>query len=351
MSARVHEAGCFVIAWSQTSVDGLGGAPVDALRRRAHWRWHGEAVRLDAVTGLDDPANSQVARVFQRHAEHRIQTLVAEALAAEGYADAKRSTAPPSSRSFVLTDGPRRWSASLIDVPELERPLILFVGEMPPPDISLRIATSVNRPTQFRTAQTGGEGVVCFLEGTRLETPGGPVAIEEIAAGDRVITKDGGAREVLWVGMRHISRARLMVSPDLRPVRVAAGAFGTSDACQDLLVSPDHRILTSDKADGIGEVLVAARDLVGRPGVARAPVTGALTYYHIMLAEHAILVANGVEAESFYPGATRLSAIAEEQRVRLFDIMPDLQHSAANYGPPARRVVYAKVRVSNGRVA
>jgi len=167
--------------------------------------------------------------------------------------------------------------------------------------------------------------------------------VEDLAAGDRVVTKDGGSREVLWVGSRHISRARLLTSPDLRPVRISSGAIRLDQPSEELLVSPDHCVLMGDeKTQELwreAEVLVAARDLVGRPGIRRMPAMNSVTYYHLMLEDHGILIANGVETESFHPGATNLAGIAEDQRVRLFDIMPDLQRQAANYGPTARRVL------------
>ncbi len=205
------------------------------------------------------------------------------------------------------------------------------------------MAVAPENPDRLERSTALRDGVVCFAAGTRVEMPNGTGLVEDIVAGDRVITKDGGAREVLWVGARHISRARLLTSPRLRPVRISAGAIGLDRPSEDLLVSPDHCVVVGNALTqdmwGEPEVLVAARDLVGRPGIARLPALQSVTYYHLMLAEHGILIANGMEAESFHPGAAKLSAIAEEQRLRLFDIMPELERRASNYGRPVRRVL------------
>ncbi|MEO0917924.1 MAG: hypothetical protein AAFY31_13225 [Pseudomonadota bacterium] len=40
-----------------------------------------------------------------------------------------------------------------------------------------------------------------------------------------------------------------------------------------------------------------------------------------MFEQHHIVVANGVETESFHPAAAALDAIDEDQRLRLFDVM------------------------------
>lgn len=44
--------GTFVISWSQTDIDGVGSAPLQALETGAVWAWHGEAVRVDGPTEL-----------------------------------------------------------------------------------------------------------------------------------------------------------------------------------------------------------------------------------------------------------------------------------------------------------
>ena len=343
MRAQVREVGCFVISWSQTEIDGLSGAPTSALRSGSSWCWRGDSVRLDSAAGLSGLLGHLASGVMREHVVSRTRSLVSRALSAEGIRQRRAEAVSASTQTVTFTDGPRRWIGSLIDVAELKRPLILFVGDLPPCDIQLRVAVGPENPDRLKRSSATREGVVCFAAGTRLETCNGAGLVEDIVAGDKVITKDGGAREVLWVGMRHISRARLMTSPGLRPVRISAGAIGLDRPSEDLLVSPDHCVVVSNAMTrdiwDEPEVLVAARDLVSWPGISRLRTSQSVTYYHLMLEEHGILIANGMEAESFHPGAAKLTAIAEDQRARLFDIMPELERRATNYGRPARRVL------------
>ena len=167
--------------------------------------------------------------------------------------------------------------------------------------------------------------------------------VEALVAGDKISTKDNGAEPVLWVGSRNVSGARLYAMPDLRPVRIRQGALGGDRPDGDLIVSPDHRLIVEGQAAralwGEDEVLVAARDLINGQGIARDLAAKSVTYYHLMLEHHQVLLANGVETESFHPAAARLDAIVEEQRQRLFDVMPDLAYDPATYGPMSRRVL------------
>ena len=84
---------------------------------------------------------------------------------------------------------------------------------------------------------------------------------------------------------------------------------------------------------------MAARDLINGNGVARDMGAKSVVYYHLMLENHHVLVANGVETESFHPAAAALDAIEEEQRMRLFDVMPDLAYDPETYGPMTRRAL------------
>ncbi|MDG2339643.1 MAG: hemolysin-type calcium-binding protein, partial [Paracoccaceae bacterium] len=44
--------GTFVISWSQTEVDGLKAATLQALTTGSVWSWRGEAVRVDGPHGV-----------------------------------------------------------------------------------------------------------------------------------------------------------------------------------------------------------------------------------------------------------------------------------------------------------
>ena len=85
--------------------------------------------------------------------------------------------------------------------------------------------------------------VTCFARGTRIETPRGAVAVEDLRPGDLVLTRDRGAQPLRWVGSSRVDGGTLASTPRLRPIRIRAGALGRHAPAQDLLVSPQHRIL------------------------------------------------------------------------------------------------------------
>lgn len=148
----------------------------------------------------------------------------------------------------------------------------------------------------FTLATSGGNSfittdIACFYPGTRIATPDGARAVEELAAGEMVLTQNGPA-PLRWVAQSKIS---LRFADKLRamPVRIRAGALGDGLPALDLLVSPDHALFIQD-------VLVQAGALVGLAGIERAEeVPQVFTYYHLELETHGLLLAEGVWAETF----------------------------------------------------
>lgn len=343
MNMMTRPEGTFVISWSQTEIDGLGGAPVSALECGATWRWSGDAVRIDGASDLADISDTGGDDALRRRAAAGARKLIGRALIQEGVRTPFTQVNTDLDRCFSISDGQRTWVATLIDMPEIARPLMMFTGDMPPADRALVITEEPEAGWRPQVLRDGAEGVVCFTPGTRLATPDGPRLVEELVAGDRVVTKDSGTEEVLWIGQRHVSGARLYAMPDLRPVRIRSGALGLDRPEGDLVVSPDHRMLVEGPAAlalwGEREVLVAARDLIDDHKVMRDLGAKSVTYIHLMLPRHGILFANGMETESFHPAATSLDAIAGDQLDRLFDVMPDLRVTPSAYGPMSRRVL------------
>ncbi len=145
----------------------------------------------------------------------------------------------------------------------------------------------------------------CFAAGTRVLTARGELAVEAIAVGERVRVllgdagegaagdglAEGRLAEVIWVGRREVDCARHAQPKKVWPVRVAAGAFGAGRPHTDLWLSPDHAVY-------VAEVLIPVKYLINGSGIVQVPVDR-ITYHHIELAEHDVLLAEGLPVESF----------------------------------------------------
>ncbi|MGL4823211.1 MAG: Hint domain-containing protein, partial [Plesiomonas shigelloides] len=111
--------------------------------------------------------------------------------------------------------------------------------------------------------------LVCFVAGTKILTDRGVVAIENLKVGDLVETVDRGLQPIRWIGSRQIPLTELLANEKLRPIQILAGALGTCIPHQDVMVSPQHRVLLRSKLVermfGTNEVLTAAKNLLNLP--------------------------------------------------------------------------------------
>lgn len=203
----------------------------------------------------------------------------------------------------------------------------------------------------FRDDQ--GETVVtaaCFVRGTMISAGRGAVPVEDLSAGDLVLTSDHGLRPLRWVGSKRLTKSDLCASPNLRPIRISSGALGAGIPSADLIVSPQHRILVRSKIAqrmfGAAEVLVAARQLLGIDGVEIARDTAEVEYFHFLFDCHEIVLANGAEAESLYTGAQALLSLDDAEREEIFALFPQLKNPDPVIPPSSARPL---VPGKNGR--
>jgi hypothetical protein len=168
-----------------------------------------------------------------------------------------------------------------------------------------------------------------------VDTPRGPVPVEELRPGDAVCT-EGGVALLRWRGLA-LRRAEGLDAP----VRIAAGCFG---AQRSIAVSPQHRILLGGPQAalwfGTDEVLVRALDLVDGRGVTRQTDGRPLRYVHLLLDRHEIITTQGLRSESYQPGARTVSAFDAAARDELLRLFPELASlGRAGWGRAARRTL------------
>lgn len=339
--------GTFVIKWAQTEVDGLESAPRAALGVGASWRWSGEAVRIDGPQDLVRLCNPDGEAEIRARAARKVRRLVG--LTAGSGRSARRDLPgmeePLFGRGFDVTDGYRAFSASVVDLGIGSQPLLMFLGGLPPADTDLWVVRAAMEIAEVNRMTDQPTGVICFTPDTRIRTEFGDLPVGEIEEGDRIQTKDSGFQEVLWKGEKRLSGARLYAMPELRPIRLRCGALGVDRPDEDLVVSPAHRMLVKGaRARALfntEEVLVHARDLVDDCRVVRDHTVSHVTYVHLLLPHHEVVFANGLETESFHPAGEALDSVADTERARLLDRLPEVAADPMAYGGHARRALSA----------
>ena len=155
---------------------------------------------------------------------------------------------------------------------------------------------------QILTLTTDGPGEYapppCFVEGTRILTRQGEVPVEALKPGDEVVAVLAGQLlPVVWVGRREVECAAEDRPAEMWPFRVRAHAFGPGRPARDLYLSPDHAV----HVDGM---LVPIRYLENGATILRER-RERVTYFHVELARHDILLSEGLGSESYLDTGNR----------------------------------------------
>lgn len=149
---------------------------------------------------------------------------------------------------------------------------------------------------------------VSFTRGTRITMANGlQMPVEQLAAGDRVLTRDHGPQPVRWTGKQTVRAEGSNAS-----VVIARNALNNAE---DLTLSPDHRLFIYQRRDAIGvgraELLVRARHLVNDKTIWRD--RGAhVDYFHLLFDAHEIIYVEGIPAESLLVSPEVMAGLGED---------------------------------------
>jgi Hint domain len=166
--------------------------------------------------------------------------------------------------------------------------------------------------------------IACFAAGTRLATPHGEVAVEDLAIGDLVVTMSGALRPIKWIGCRSYSGRFVMGRKDVLPICIKAGALDDNVPGRDLWISPHHAMY-------LNGVLIEAKDLVNGVSIVQAEHVETVEYFHIELDSHDVIIAEGALSETFIDDDSRdMFHNAHEYRT----LYPDAPAVAQQYCAP-----------------
>jgi hypothetical protein len=156
----------------------------------------------------------------------------------------------------------------------------------------------------------------CFRRGTLIATGSGERAVDSLKIGDRIMTQSGELRAIRWIGQRHYSSERLAQKPQMKPVRIQAGALGDHLPRRDLWVSPEHALYVQG-------VLVPAALLTNGFSIVTDQSVTSVSYFHLEFDSHAIVFAEGAPAESFVDDNSRQMFDNADEYARLYpDAVP-----------------------------
>jgi len=181
-----------------------------------------------------------------------------------------------------------------------------------------------------------------------IDVPGGRRRIDHLRPGDPVSVQGGPPLPVIWHGIERV-HSTATEGTESGPVHGQTGggnraASGHLQGCiriaargADLFLAPRRCLVLGLKS---GErVLVRARHLAHETAIARiVPAPADIVHHLILLQKHAIITANGVALESFFPDHAALSRLAVPEQSALRGLI-GIWGSADGYDSPVLRVL------------
>ncbi|MEO3470973.1 Hint domain-containing protein [Roseomonas sp. CAU 1739] len=152
----------------------------------------------------------------------------------------------------------------------------------------------------FRRPDPDRCDATCFAAGTLIAVADGAVPVETLRPGDLVATVHGGPllQPLVWVGSLHVNITRHPKPARIAPVIIRAGALGDGVPFRDLRVSPEHALF-------LGGRLVPARLLLNGSSIVQDMVCRAVTYHHIELDRHGLVISEGAVSETYVDEGSR----------------------------------------------
>jgi len=138
----------------------------------------------------------------------------------------------------------------------------------------------------------------CFAAGTNILTPSDYVPVEHLNPGDHVITESGAALPIRWIGWRNIEFSRHPRPDAVRPIRIETGAIASGVPSRPVILSPDHALFLERQ-------LVPVKLLINGATITRDETCRLITYFHIELARHDIILAENLAVETYLDTGNR----------------------------------------------
>lgn len=143
-----------------------------------------------------------------------------------------------------------------------------------------------------------------FSRGLMFDTEHGPISVEDLLPGDRLRVAGGGFRTLLWKGSIAVTPDEIGHGP--RMMRISVDAFGYDHPARDSVFGKSARIYRTSPGirnlTGQDGALLPVTDLEdGITAIGINPISP-VKMYHLAMARHERLTANGIEVESYHPG-------------------------------------------------
>lgn len=178
-----------------------------------------------------------------------------------------------------------------------------------------------------------------FSRGSVLDSEMGPVAIEDLLPGDKVVSGDGTLQTVMWKGSTTIVPGRPgPQGRNMRLTRIMADSFGMQRPMACLIAGPSARLLfTPDHLRSIAgqnQLLTPVQEFVDGMNVIETAPPTPVEVFHLCLERHSTVRVGGLEFETYHPGETAARLAGHQMKTLFLNMFSHVDHMGG-FGPLA----------------
>jgi len=164
-----------------------------------------------------------------------------------------------------------------------------------------------------------------FAHGTLITTTRGPVAVEDLTPGMKIVTNERGPSPLLWIGSMTMNPNTTDFDPDTpRLTRIMADALGVGRPMPGFMAGPGARILKHGA--GIQDkTLMPVREFVDGMNVIHVNPPSPVKLYHLALHRHATITAAGLDVETFHPGPGFENVLPHQDLTHFLSLFPHIR--------------------------
>jgi len=183
------------------------------------------------------------------------------------------------------------------------------------------------------------EAFCAFTRGSLVATDTGPIAVEDLLPGDRLLTHDGSFQTLMWIGSTSLipghadnrGRSHKLTS-------FMADSFGMQKPMSCVLAGPAARLLRTPPHLRAfaknAQLLTPVEEFHDGMNIVESAPPTAVKMFHLCLKNHAVITIGGLEFETYHPGTKALQLISHAMRSLYLNMFSHIDQ-LSDFGPQA----------------
>lgn len=178
-----------------------------------------------------------------------------------------------------------------------------------------------------------------FTRGSLIETPTGPIAVEDLLPGDEILTQDGASLPLVWKGSTSLVPSRADTrGRSHRLTSFMADSLGLQKPMSSVVAGPSARLLRMPPHMPVNPesplLLTPVQEFQDGMSIFETAPPTVVDMFHLCLPKHAVIKVGGLGFETYHPGPDSLKHVSYAIKTLYFNLFSHTD-TLKGFGPLA----------------